>query len=83
MAERVKISFKEICNGWLQVQVQLEEVLFCFTASYVPYDSVYELAKGLFIFASTSTAQTIKWNTEPVEYDFFFHRIQVRHGLKS
>jgi hypothetical protein len=72
MAESLKIYFRKISNGWLRVQIQFEEALFSFTASSVPNDSIYELAKGLFIFASTHTIQTIKWNTEPVEYDFVF-----------
>ncbi|HEX2914611.1 MAG TPA: hypothetical protein VH186_27665 [Chloroflexia bacterium] len=74
MTEKLLIQFSEGNSGWLKVQIHSNETIVTFTASYVPYDSIYELTKGLSTFLSVGSNQRVSWNTEPIEYDFLFSK---------
>jgi hypothetical protein len=69
----IKIYFENIGEGNLQVKLKLEEQILVFIASYIPYNSFLELVDSLIaVLTQKKIDTTVRWNTEPVEYEFQF-----------
>jgi len=58
--------------GWAKVRLTAEGVRLEFVASYVPYDSIGDLARAAVDLLTGLPEQVVSWNTEPMEYDFRF-----------
>lgn len=51
-------------------------------ASHIPYDSLLELVNGLIMFIETNDPRVIRWNTEPIEDEFIFSKIDDKATFK-
>ena len=71
----LKFSIRYEGHGWLWVSIQTDSFQHEFPASYVPYDSVGQLADALLHLLAYPTASvTVVWNSEPIEHEFRFTR---------
>lgn len=71
-----RVSFSKPEHGSMIVEVGCKEKNLFFVASYLPYCSIFDLVEGLIMFIKTSDTRIIKWNTEPVEYEFIFAKFE-------
>ncbi|MBH8572758.1 hypothetical protein I8752_06965 [Nostocaceae cyanobacterium CENA369] len=70
MPQNFCVRFGDANHGWLPVKLITNKEEFLFTASYVPYDSLSELVEALSLFLRTGASKLVRWNTEPIEYEF-------------
>jgi hypothetical protein len=69
----IKIYFGDVEEGNLPIKIESEHQSLLFTASYIPYDSFSELVHSLIsVLTCKNIDVNIRWNTEPVEYEFHF-----------
>ena len=73
MSDSFRVRFEDISAGGLPVTLDAADEHLSFLASPIPYDSLAELVTALITVLAADTAQnTVRWNTEPVEYEFQF-----------
>src|SRR5688500_16006209 len=66
-------------DGWMPVSLQTGNSRLAIDASYVPCDSVADLANALALILKGGPEATVSWNEEPIRYDFRFS--QSRDGV--
>ncbi|BAY76926.1 hypothetical protein NIES25_33840 [Nostoc linckia NIES-25] len=76
------VRFGDVNHGWLTVKLITQEQELSFAASYTPYDSLSELVDGLSLFLQTGASKLVRWNTEPIEYEFIFSKCDEQAQLQ-
>jgi hypothetical protein len=77
MNQKLWVSFESPQSGWMSFSLKAGKQDFTVVVSHVPYDSLRELMKSLTALLEREGEAIVKWNGEPVEYDFNF---VLRHG---
>ena len=73
MPDRFRVRFELPAVGSLPVALTANGDSVSFIASHTPYDSLSNLVAALITIVLTDTVDiSIRWNTEPVEYEFRF-----------
>ncbi|MEH1943425.1 MAG: hypothetical protein V7L01_24835 [Nostoc sp.] len=72
MSENFRVRFGDINHGWMPVNLITNEQKFSFIASYIPYDSLAELVEALSLFLQLGYSKIVRWNAEPIDYEFLF-----------
>lgn len=74
MPQILQVRFGIAQHGSMPVKITNSNRQICFTASYVPYDSMLELIDALILSLKGHNQKIARWNTEPIEYEFIFSR---------
>jgi hypothetical protein len=73
MPDRFHARFELPAVGSLPVTLTANGDSLSFIASHTPYDSLSDLVTALISIVLTSSVDiSVRWNTEPVEYEFRF-----------
>ena len=73
MSNILRVHIEEPISGWLPITVVANDATLSFVASHTPYDSLSDLVTNLIaIVRSDSGYRSVRWNTEPGEYEFQF-----------
>jgi hypothetical protein len=78
----MRLDIEPPVHGWATIRLTAEGVYLEFVASYVPYDSIGDLARAAVDLLTGLPEQVVSWNTEPMEYDFQFVTAGGRTCLK-
>jgi len=78
---KLKVSFGEPADGWIQIILQHSGSTIGISASYI-YNSFYPLVEALLRLKDTSGEATVAWQCEPVEYELRFARYDDRVTLQ-
>jgi hypothetical protein len=68
MAKSFSIHFDGPENGWIRVVINSGGEAIDVTASYVPYDTITEVAEGLSTLLDGQDIAEVRINEEPAEY---------------
>ncbi|BAY27819.1 hypothetical protein NIES2100_76450 [Calothrix sp. NIES-2100] len=79
MLQTFKVCFRCLSHAWIAVELLSQEQQLSFIASYTPYNSFLELIDALLVFLKRSDRTVVRWNTEPIEYEFQFYN----HGQQA
>jgi hypothetical protein len=71
-SRKLKVSFDELEHGWIVLAMEVGEESFRLVASYVPFDSISELAATLNQLLSGDLHAVVRWNEEPAQYEMSF-----------
>lgn len=69
---KMKVCLGPPESGWLRVELSLDDQVYKFHPSYVPYDSITELVSALLKILTGYDKAIVRWNDEPVEREFVF-----------
>ena len=72
MPSPVRLNLQAPSRGWMDVVLTVGETRLEFSASYIPSDSVRDLAEAVSGLLRGVKDQTVSWNTEPIRYEFRF-----------
>ena len=72
MSEQLRVSLESPQSGWMSVRLLAEGGQFLAAVGHAPYDSLRDLAEVLSGLAAGGRGGVVRWNAEPVEYDFVF-----------
>jgi hypothetical protein len=73
MPDRFRVRFELPARGSLPVTLTANGDSLSFLASHTPYDSLSDLVTALISIVLTDSVDiSVRWNTEPVEYEFRF-----------
>ena len=70
----LRIEFGRPSNGWIHVRINHAEQELEMDASYVPFDSVKNLAEAVSMMLKGGPEAIVTWNEEPTETEFRFTR---------
>ncbi|MFN2456109.1 MAG: hypothetical protein ABR577_18045 [Pyrinomonadaceae bacterium] len=70
--QKLKVEFSAPQDGWLTVTLTAVERHLKFFPSHTPYDSISELVYALLKVVDGYGDAVVRWNDEPVEYEFLF-----------
>ena len=78
MPDDFHVRFGDMLAAGLPITLDAADKHLSFVASPLPYDSLADLITALItVLAADSVQIAIRWNTEPVEYEFQF---SLKHG---
>ena len=73
MSNSFHVRFDDLLADGLPVTLDAADNHLFFLASPIPYDSLADLVTALITVLVADTAQiAVRWNTEPIEYEFQF-----------
>jgi len=72
MPDKIHVEFGRPSSGSMLTTLQVGESSLEVWASYIPYDSITELAGALSLIMKGGPEAKVSWNEEPTEYDFVF-----------
>ena len=73
MSNSFRVLFDDLLAGGLPVTLDAADEYLSFLASPIPYDSLADLVTALITVLVADAAQiAVRWNTEPIEYEFQF-----------
>jgi hypothetical protein len=80
MNRKLLVSFESPQHGFMSLRLRGGGAEFVTVVAHKPYDSLRDLIEALSSVMDGDCALTIKWNSEPDEYDFKFdaHARDVR-----
>lgn len=70
MSQPFLVSIESPQSGWVSLSLKGGGQEFVTAMAHGPYDSLHDLIAGLTALAAGPHSFTVKWNREPVEYDF-------------
>jgi hypothetical protein len=73
----ISVEFQPPRDGGIWCAIATGEARLEISASYVPYDSISDLAAALALVLKGGPEAVVSWNEEPAEYEF---RFQGRGG---
>jgi hypothetical protein len=74
MCHRFKVRFGKPEKGSITVDIKSMEQQLLFIASSIPYNSFFELVDALIVLINGYSETIVRWNTEPIEYEFNLSR---------
>jgi hypothetical protein len=75
MEEKLRFDIDPPEHGWAAVRLRAPAVSVDIDASYTPRDSITELASAASALLAGLPTATVRWNTEPREFDFDFKKL--------
>jgi hypothetical protein len=72
MPAALRLDIDPPLHGWATVRLTAPGVALEFAASHTPRDSINDLARAALGLAASDPKQLVIWNTEPVEFEFWF-----------
>ena len=72
MNRKLLVSFESPQHGFMSLRLRDGDKDFVTVVSHTPYDSLRDLIEALSCVMNGDCAVTVKWNSEPDEYDFSF-----------
>ncbi|MBK9940553.1 MAG: hypothetical protein IPP13_02885 [Kouleothrix sp.] len=73
MSDSFRVRFEKPVGGGLPITLTTNDHTLFFTVSHTPYDSLSDLITALIGIVLADTIHcSVRWNTEPVEYEFLF-----------
>ncbi|WP_413200218.1 hypothetical protein [Nostoc piscinale] len=72
MTRAFKVDFSCPEHGWITVEMFSQEQQLLFSASYTPENSLCELLDALIALLNGQHQAVVRWNTEPIRYEFIF-----------
>jgi hypothetical protein len=83
MMSSLQVNFMLAGMGSMEVALRsgLDQQDCSFVASYIPYDSVFELVVGLIAIVRGEGSAVARWNTEPIEYDMELSAVGDQAGI--
>jgi hypothetical protein len=76
MTDLFQVEFGRVSHGWMPVTISYGDKQLSFLASYTPVDSLTELVEALISALTFSETRIVRWNTEPIMFDFTFSIFQ-------
>ena len=70
MNQKLKVSLESPQHGFMSLRLSSDEESFVAVVAHEPYDSLQDLIKALCKVLSGDCETTVKWNSEPEEFDF-------------
>jgi hypothetical protein len=82
MSEQLEVSLESPQSGWMSVRLLAGGGQFLAAVGHAPYDSLRDLTETLSALAAGGAGGLVRWNAEPVEYDFVFAAEGARAELR-
>jgi hypothetical protein len=70
MNEKLLVSLESPQHGFMSLRLKAGGESFVTVVSHTPYDSLRDLVEALSAVLDGDCEVTVKWNSEPEEYDF-------------
>jgi hypothetical protein len=70
MNEKLLVSLESPQHGFMSLRLKAGDESFVTVVSHTPYDSLRDLVAALSAVLDNDCEVTVKWNSEPEEYDF-------------
>ncbi|HUQ33612.1 MAG TPA: hypothetical protein VM095_15940 [Pyrinomonadaceae bacterium] len=70
MNQKLLVSLESPQHGFMSLRLKAGEESFVAVVSHTPYDSLRDLVVALSALLDNDCEVTVKWNSEPEEYDF-------------
>lgn len=78
MSEKLEVSFNSPQCGWMSVGFNVGEKEFHTTTAHAPYEdalsNLLQILSALIEDKNGEFQKTLKWNRDPEEFDFAFHK---------
>ena len=74
MTPKLRVSFNSPQSGFMSIGLDAGAAHFVTAVAHLPYDSLRDLITALSALCAGEKKVVVKWNCEPEEYDFEFHR---------
>ena len=81
-AKGMRLDIEPPIHGGAKIWLKAEGVDLQFVTSYVPYDSIGDLARAIVDMLTGLPEQVVTWSLEPAEYDFRFATADGRTRLQ-
>ena len=72
MKQTLSVSLESPQHGFMSLRLKTEGQSFVTVVAYTPYDSLRDLIATLSAVLDGDCERTVRWNSEPDEYDFRF-----------
>jgi hypothetical protein len=72
MNQKLQVSLESPQHGFMSLRLKVGDESFVTVVSHTPYDSLRDLVEALSAVLDSDCEVTVKWNSEPEEYDFRF-----------
>ena len=74
MPEKLKVTFDDPADGWVQLKVWSNNEVVRIVAGYTPYDSFRDLVDALYNRFLYEGESKVIWNAQPIEFELRFGR---------